>query len=80
MCTPLIYSNDNWVGKRAHIGHTRPKNVRPAAEICAPDAKCTVNFEHLADSVTARGQPRTRAASMVGRRSDHYTAPLCNYV
>ena len=32
--------------KCAHIGRTRPKNVRPAAEMCAPGAECTVNFEH----------------------------------
>ena len=32
--------------KCAHIGRTRPKNVRPAAEMCAPGAECTLNFEH----------------------------------
>ena len=47
LCTPLVYSYDNWVKKCAHIGHTCAKNVRPALEMCAPGAECTVNFfEH----------------------------------
>ena len=46
LCTPLIYSYDKWVKKRAHIGRTCPKNVCPASEMCAPGAECTVNFEH----------------------------------
>ena len=46
LCTPLVYSHDNWVKKRAHIGRTCAKNVRPALEMCAPGAECTVNFEH----------------------------------
>ena len=50
LCTPLIYSNDNWMGKCAHIGRTRPKNVRLAAEMCAPGAECTVYFEHCYDN------------------------------
>ena len=46
LCTPLVYYNCNWVNKCAHVGRTRPKNVRPAAKMCAPGAECTVNFEH----------------------------------
>ena len=46
LCTPLVYSNNNWMNKCAHIGRTRPKNVRPAAEMCASGAECTLNFEH----------------------------------
>ena len=46
LCTPLVYSYDNWVKKRAHIGRTCAKNVRPAAKMCAPGAECIVNFEH----------------------------------
>ena len=46
LCTPLVYWNENRVKKCAHIGRTRPKNVRPAAEMCAPGAECTLNFEH----------------------------------
>ena len=46
LCTPLVYSYNNWVKICAHIGRTRPKNVRPVAEMCAPGAECTINFEH----------------------------------
>ena len=46
LCTPLVYYNDNGVKKCAHIGRTRPKNVRPATEMYAPGAECTINFEH----------------------------------
>ena len=46
LCIPLVYNYDKWVKKRAHIGRTCAKNVRPAAETCAPGAECTVNFEH----------------------------------
>ena len=39
LCTSLTYSYNNCVKKRAQIGRTSPKIVRPAAE-------CTLNFEH----------------------------------
>ena len=43
LCTPLTYSYDNCLKKRAHTWRTCPKNVRPAAETCAPSAECTLN-------------------------------------
>ena len=46
LCTPLVYGNYNRVNKCAHIRRTCPKNVRPAAKMCAPGAECTVNFEY----------------------------------
>ena len=46
LCTPLVYCIYNRVNKCAHVGRTCPKNVRPAAKMCAPGAECTVNFEH----------------------------------
>ena len=46
LCTPLVYSYDYCVKKCTHIGRTCPKNVRPAVQMCAPGAVCTVNFEH----------------------------------
>ena len=52
LCTPLVYSNDYWLKKCGHIRRTRPKNVRPAAEMCAPGAECTLNFEHCMCNVS----------------------------
>ena len=46
LCTPLVYSYDNLVKKRAHIERTCAKNVCPAAKMCVPGAECTVNFVH----------------------------------
>ena len=46
-CTPLVYSYDGRVKKRVHIGRTCPKNVRPAAKMCAPGAECTVRTLHI---------------------------------
>ena len=45
-CTPLVYIHINSLKKRAHIGRTAQKNVRPSMEMCAPGAVCTLNFEH----------------------------------
>ena len=45
-CTPLIYSNNKSLKKRAHTGRTSQKNVHPPAEMCAPGAGRTLNFEH----------------------------------
>ena len=46
LCILLIYSNGKELKKCAHTGRTRPKIVRPAAEMCTPGAECTLNFEH----------------------------------
>ena len=54
LCTPLVYCNENEC-KTAHMGRTRPFNVRPAAEMCAPGAACILNFEHcLAGALISR--------------------------
>ena len=45
-CTPLVYCNYNIMNTHALIGRTPPKNMRPAAKMCAPCAECTVNFDH----------------------------------
>ena len=42
----LIYSNGKELKKCAHTGRTRPKIVCLAAEMCAPGAECTLNFEN----------------------------------
>ena len=44
-CTPLVYSHNISLKKRAHTGRTAQKNVRPSTEMCAPGAVCTLNFE-----------------------------------
>ena len=53
LCTPLVYSYDNWVKKHVHIRRTCQKNVRPAVGMCVPGAKCTVNFEHWIHSISS---------------------------
>ena len=35
-CTPLVFSHNNKLKKRAHTGCTAQKNVRPSTEMCAP--------------------------------------------
>ena len=45
-CTPLVYSHNDSLKKRAHTGRTALKNVRPPTEMCAPGAVRTLNFEH----------------------------------
>ena len=41
-----VYMYYKRLKKRAHIGRTVPKIVRPMAELCVPGAECTVNFKH----------------------------------
>ena len=45
-CTPLVFSHNNKLKKRAHNGRTARKNVHPSTEMCAPGAGRTLNFEH----------------------------------
>ena len=54
-CTPLVYSHNNSLKKRAHTGRTAQKNVRPSTEMCALGAVCTLNFEHCQYMLHAKG-------------------------
>ena len=61
-CTPLVYSHNIPLKKRAHTRHTAQKNVRPSTEMCAPGAVCTLNFEHcklLVCALTGCTSPKT---------------------
>ena len=59
-CTPLVFSHNDSLKKRAHNGRTAQKNVRPSTEMCAPGAVCTLNFEHC-QCMKLRARPATGA-------------------
>ena len=46
-CTPLIYSSNKSLKKRAHDGRTAQKNVRPSTEMCASGAPLISNTENI---------------------------------
>ena len=63
-CTPIVYSHNNSLKKRAHTQPTAQKNVRPSTEMCAPGAVCTLNFEHCMYNIQYFGIRGERCAGV----------------